>query len=83
MDLGLCQTVEVLFLLDDHHLLCREVLEGEHQSPVEVALSVPGPVVDISLLGFILSANPARGRRKSLLCMRGLISRFTGRSIVD
>ena len=40
VDLRLCQTVEVLFLLDDHDLLGREVLEREHHSPVEVSLSV-------------------------------------------
>ena len=40
VDLGLGQTVEVLLLLDDHDLLGRQVFEGEHHSPVEVALSV-------------------------------------------
>ena len=63
MDLCLGQTVEVLLLLDDHHLLRRQVLEGEHQSPVEVALSVHGPVVDVRLLSVILSTDPA-GRRR-------------------
>ena len=57
--LRLAQTVEVLLLLDDYHLLRREVLEREHKAPVEVALSVHGAVVHVRLLSIVLSTNPA------------------------
>ena len=52
------QTVEVLLLLHHHDLLLGEVLKGEHQTPVEVPLSIQGAVVDISLLGVIQSLEP-------------------------
>ena len=58
MHLCLAQAVEVLFLLDDYHLLRWEVLEWEHKAPVEVALSVHGAVVHVRLLGIVLSPNP-------------------------
>ena len=61
MHLCLAQAVEVLFLLDDYHLLRWEVLEWEHKAAVEVALSVHGAVVHVCLLGIVLSPNPAAG----------------------
>ena len=62
MDLGLCETVKVLFLLDHYDLLWREVVKREHQSPVEVAFSVHRTVVNIRLLGVVLAPNPAEDR---------------------
>ena len=57
--LRLAQTVEVLLLLDDYHLLRWKVLEWEHKAPVEVTLSVHGAVVHVRLLSIVLSTNPA------------------------
>lgn len=65
MDLRLGQTVEVLLLLDDHDLLWREVLEGEHHSPVEVALSIHRAVVNICLLRLILTSQPPAHKPQS------------------
>lgn len=51
-------------LLDDHDLLGRDVLKGEHKPPVEVTLSVHGAIVDIGLLGLVLSTQPATTRER-------------------
>ena len=45
----------VHLLTDDHHLLSRQIFEGEDKSPIEVALSIHGPVMDISLLSLVLA----------------------------
>ena len=62
VDLRLGQTVKVLLLLDDYDLLRRQVFEGKHHPPVEVALSVHGPVVDVGLLCVVLATDPAEWR---------------------
>ena len=51
-------------LTDDHHLLSGEIFEGEDKSPVEVALPIHGPVMDVSLLGLVLTTYPA-GEKES------------------
>ena len=72
VDLRLGQTVEVFLLLDDHDLLWREVLKGEDHSPVEVALSVHRAVVNICLLGLVLTPQPSADKPQSPQLIRTL-----------
>ena len=50
--------------LDDHDLLCWDVLEGEHKAPVEDALSIYGAVVHIFWVSSSLRSQLQGGRRK-------------------
>lgn len=52
-----------LFLRDDDLLLSHEVIEGEDEAPVKVALTSQGVIVHISvLLVLLLSFQPSVGR---------------------
>jgi len=55
---SLAQTVEVLFLPNNHDLLWRKVLKRADHSPVEVAFSIQWAVVDVCLLSLILTSKP-------------------------
>ena len=44
---------------DDHDLLSRQIFKREDKPPVEIALSVHGPVMDISLLSLVFATQPA------------------------
>ena len=64
MALRLCQAVEVFLLLDNHHVLCREILHREHKPPVEVTLSVHRTIMNVCLLSIIFSTKPATQQRR-------------------